>query len=359
MYEKLTQAHIYTPGPVKMGADTLHLGGLQTPYFRNAEFSRIVLECEAMLLKMAKAPVGSRCVFLTAAGTAAMEATVMNLLGPDRSVGVVNGGTFGQRFVDICAVHHVPVQMLQVDRDPLTDGTALAALGNVGALLLNAHETSVGHCYDLHATGQWCRDKGALHIVDAISLFVTDPLDMQADSIDALIISSHKGLALPPGLAMVILSPQALAHVHPSGSYYLDFATHLRDGERGQTPFTPAVSIFLQLHQRLGQLAALGLPAEWRRAADLAAYFRRGVSALPLRFYSSHMPNAMTALEVGTGLSAVQVVQALEVQYDCVVAPNGGALRDRVFRVSHMGATDRADMDRLVSALTSILGDRK
>jgi len=360
MYEKLTQAHIYTPGPVKMASDTLRLGGMQTPYFRNAEFSHLVLESESMLLKLANAPDGSRCVFITASGTGAMEAAVINLLSPDRPVGIVNGGSFGQRFVDICEVHRVPVKEAKVDRDPLTDGVALAKLKGVEALLINAHETSVGHCYDLQATGRWCRGQGALHIVDAISLFVTDPLDMQADGIDALIISSHKGLALPPGLAMVLLSPKALARVHQSGSYYLDFAMHLRDGERGQTPFTPAVSIVLQLHQRLVQIHAEGASVLWQRTAELASYFRKQVSALPLHFYSLHMPNAMTALELGSHarLNAVQVVQALDFQYGCVVAPNGGALRERVFRVSHMGAVDCEDMDRLVSALTSVLEEK-
>lgn len=359
MYETLTQAHIYTPGPVRMADETLQLGAVQTPYFRNQAFSGIVLECEVMLLELANAPSGSRCVFLTASGTAAMEACVMNLLDQKRPVGVVNGGTFGQRFADICAIHQVPVQAVPVDRDPLSDGKALSTLKDVGALLLNAHETSIGHCYDLRTTGAWCLQHDALHIVDAISLFVSDPIDMQADSIDALIISSHKGLALPPGLSMVLLSPRALTQVHHSGSYYLDFTSHLADGTRGQTPFTPAVSIILQLHQRLHKLSVNGLAVEWQRAAELAARFRRGVAGLPLTFYSVNMPNAMTTLQVGTGWSALQVVQALQEQHNCVVAPNGGALRDTLFRVAHMGALDLADMDLLITALKDVMGGSK
>ncbi len=356
MYEPLTDVHIYTPGPVQMGAETLALGARQTPYFRNSEFSRILLECERLLLSLVNAPADSRCVFLTAAGTAAMEATVINLLGPERTAGIINGGSFGQRFLDICRLHGVPATNLIVDRDSLTDGVTLGRVGPVGALLVNAHETSVGHLYDLRRTGQWCRDHGALHIVDAISLFVTDPLDMSEQAIDALIISSHKGLALPPGLAMVVLSPQALAAVRPSGSFYLDFGAHLRDGTRGQTPFTPAVSIVLQLHQRLEQLGTSGLASEWQRVAGLAAHFRRQIHGLPLQPYSRSMPNAMTALEVTNGHSAQVIVTRLREEYRCIVAPNGGPLGARVFRVGHMGALDLADMDRLVLALRAVLG---
>ncbi len=357
MFEDLMDRFIYTPGPVKMSESVLQLGAVQVPYFRNAAFSKVVLECESMLLALANAPSGSRVVFLTAAGTAAMEAAVINLFSPEQPVAIVNGGTFGQRFVDICKTHHIPTQEVAVDRDPLTDGQALSALHDVAGLLVNAHETSVGHIYDLRATGAYCQSHQILHVVDAISLFVSDPLDMQDSHIDALIISSHKGLALPPGLAMVILAPQALSKIRHSGSYYLDFATHLRDGVRGQTPFTPAVLIVLQLHLRLNELFAMGIAAQWAKTAAVAVYFRGNMVGLPVCFYANHMPNAMTALALTNGMSAAWVVEQLEAVHRCVVAPNGGALRDKVFRVSHMGTTDMHDMDRLVKALKSVIGD--
>lgn len=359
IFETLTHQDVFTPGPVRMADDILRLGAMQCPYFRNEAFSQLVLQCERWLLNIANAPEGSRVVFLTSAGTAAMEAVVMNLLSRDKTTAVVNGGTFGQRFVDICAVHQIPVRELLVDRDPLSDGCALSGLDKIDALLINAHETSVGHLYDLQATARFCRDHKCLHVVDGISAFITDSIDMQAHSIDALIVSSHKGLGLPPGLAMILLSPTALHRVHSSGSYYLDFASHLRDGTRGQTPFTPAVSIFMQLHERLRQIVESGIESEWARAQAVAAYFRNAVARLPVVPYSAHMPNAMTALELTNGISAEYVVRDIETRHRVVVAPNGGDLHDRVFRVSHMGATDFSDMDRVVSALTDVLGVRK
>lgn len=358
MSDAAPRMRIFTPGPVMMWPETLRLGAQQTPYFRNAAFSAVVQDCERRLLQLAHAPDGSRCVFITGAGTAAMEAAVCGLVDPERGAGVVNGGSFGQRFVDICAVHRLPAHVLTVDRDPLSDGTALAQLpASAGALLVNAHETSVGHCYDLGATAAWCAAHDALHVVDAISLFMTDPLDMQADRIDALIVSSHKGLALPPGLAMVLLAPRALARVRTGASYYLDLAAHLGDGVRGQTPFTPAVTIMLQLQQRLTALCEAGPAAEWARVAALAARFRAGLAGLPLRCHARHMPNAMTALALtGAAPDAPTLVRRLEVEYGCVVAPNGGALASTVFRVGHMGALEAGDIDHLLAALQSLLG---
>jgi aspartate aminotransferase-like enzyme len=79
------------------------------------------LNCEAKLLTLVNAPADSRVIFLTASGTAAMEAVVMNILDPAKAVAVVNGGSFGQRFVDICSVHGIPIKELIVDRDSLSD----------------------------------------------------------------------------------------------------------------------------------------------------------------------------------------------------------------------------------------------
>ena len=339
-----------------MSPEILALGAQQVPYFRNTEFSAVLKECESRLLDLACAPRGSRVIFLAGSGSLAMESVVVNLLSPQKPSAIVNGGSFGKRFVDICHVHRVPVQEIVVDRDPLSELGILASVGDIHALLITGHETSVGHLYDLESTGRYCQQKQCLHIVDAISLFVTDRLDMQKQSIDALLLSSHKGLALPPGLAMVVLSPGALNQVQKQpDSFYLDYHRYLEDGLRGQTPFTPTVSIILQLRARLEQLQRDGMDSAITQARGLAMRFREGIQTLPLKPYSLHMPNAMTALEVTYGVSAQQIVDELERRHGCVVAPNGGVLRDLVFRVAHMGHLIDADIDQLLLGLQEVM----
>lgn len=350
--------YIFTPGPVKMAEEILRLGAEQTPYFRNDAFSQVLLQCERDLLAAVNAPEGSRAVFLTASGTAGMEAAVVNLLGAgDRAV-VVDGGSFGRRFAEICERHAIDHAVHAVHLDNLADPSALAEY-DATALLINAHETSVGVLYDLDAVGRLCREKGWLNIVDAISMFVTDPLDMRAQHIDALIVSSHKGLALPPGLSMVVLTPRAVGRLQPPGMLYFDFRRYLEDGARGQTPFTPAVTIILQLRYRLAQIRAEGIAAEQAKAAAVAAHFRQAVAPLPLRAYSPFMPNAMTTLSPTDGRSAYAVVEALEAHYNVVVAPSGGSLKETIFRVAHMGAVTEAYTDVLIDALFDYYGGKR
>ncbi|MDX9743942.1 MAG: aminotransferase class V-fold PLP-dependent enzyme, partial [Arcobacteraceae bacterium] len=266
----LYNKYIFTPGPVKMYDEALKLGAMQTPYFRNDEFSKVLLECERNLLKIVNAPNESRVLFLTASGTAGMEAAVQNLLSDDDNTLVINGGTFGQRFVDICTIHQKNHIDFKVQDDNLSDTKNLRQHKDVTALLVNAHETSIGQLYDLDALGAFCKEHNILNIVDAISMFVTDRVDMIHHNIDALIVSSHKGLALPPGLSMVILSPRAIKKINPKHQLYFDFNAYLSDGQRGQTPFTPAITIILQLQARLRQIIKDGIEFEINKAKELA-----------------------------------------------------------------------------------------
>lgn len=348
---------IFTPGPVKMSEEILAVGAKQTPYFRNSAFSDVTFACENGLLEMVNAPAGSKVIFLTASGTAGMEAAVMNLLTKDDNALVVNGGGFGQRFVDICATHSVPHTNFQVKDTNLSDIDTLAPNENYSALVVNAHETSVGHLYDLDAMGDYAVKKDMLYIVDAISMLVTDPLDMQQSNMDVVIASSQKGLALPPGLTMVILNPKAQAQLQDISSLYFNFKDYLRNGERGQTPYTPAVTIMLQLEARLNQINRRGgVKQSIASAKEIADYFRSSIKALPVKEYTPYMPNAMTTLTPTDGRSAMDVVNDLEEQYKVMVCPNGGPERDLVFRVSHMGEMTKEYTDILIDALHDYYG---
>ena len=348
---------IFTPGPVKMSKEILQVGAKQTPYFRNSEFSDVTFACENGLLEIVNAPEGSKVIFLTASGTAGMESAVMNLLNKNDNALVVNGGGFGARFVDICATHKVPHTNFKVKNTNLTDIESLAPSETHTALVVNAHETSVGHLYNLDAMGEYATKNDMLYIVDAISMLVTDPLDMQQSNIDVVIAGSQKGLALPPGLSMVILSPKAIKKLQDINSLYFNFKDYLKNGERGQSPYTPAVTIMLQLEARLKQIKKRGGVAQSiANAKEVANYFRENIKALPLKEYTPYMPNAMTTLTPTDERSAMDIVNDLEENYKVMVCPNGGAERDSIFRISHMGEMTKEYTDILINALHDYYG---
>ena len=98
----------FTVGPVMSSEAVRAIGAEQVPYFRTPEFSQVMFENERLVKKFAKAEENARVVFLTGSGTASMEASVMNVFTPQDKVLVINGGSFGARFCQICDIHDIP-----------------------------------------------------------------------------------------------------------------------------------------------------------------------------------------------------------------------------------------------------------
>ena len=347
----------FTVGPVTIPAHIRAMGSDPVPYFRTSEFSALMKENETMLLSLMAAPEGSRAVFLTGSGTFAMEASVANLLTARDRILVINGGSFGARFSELCEVYDLTHTDIILSAGQALREEHLAPYRGQGytALLVNLHETSTGVLYDIDLLSKFCRSEGILLIVDAISAFLADEIDMSRSGIDALITSSQKALSLAPGISMIAMNPRALARVAESKvrSLYLDLKDALRNMERGQTPFTPAVGLLIQLHRRLLDITEIGIEAERARIRALAEDFRARLAkaGLPFVSFSESPSNAVTALRVTCTTSAHTIFETLKDNYDIWICPNGGALRDSVFRVGHLGALTTEDNQTLISAL--------
>ena len=351
----------FTVGPVQSDEAVHEIGAQDVPYFRTAEFSEVMLENEWLMLKFAGVPEGSRAVFITGSGTASMEASVMNLLTPEYRALVVNGGSFGARFSKICDIHNVlhddiklsvGKQLRQVDIDSVASGKKHTAF------VVNMHETSTGVLYDMRLISDYCRKKNLLLIVDCISSFLCDEFNMAEFGADVMITGSQKALACPPGVSVIVLSPRALERVAKNNPrcMYFDLRDALSNQERGQTPFTPAVGTLLQINARLkGIEAAGGVAVEVKRANGLAEYFRSQIKNLPLEIVSESLSNAVTPLHPTNGMSAYDIFLKLKDEHGIWVCPNGGDMKERIFRVGHMGCLDKSDYDELIVALKEVL----
>lgn len=349
---------LFTVGPVEMYSETLEESGLQLPYFRTAEFSELMLESEKMLLELTEAPKQSRAVFLTASGTGAMEAAIINCLNDSDFVLTIDGGSFGHRFVQLCEHHKIPQEVLHLNFGDTLTGEMLESAYRDGmtALLVNLHETSIGQLYDMDLISAFCKEHDLLLIVDAISAFLADEIRMKKSGIDVLIMSSQKAFALAPGISTVVLSPRALELVEHRGTelMYFDFRDYLKNGERGQTPFTPAVGILLTLHTRLAGICADGLENVRSSIRNLAQDFRDKVAELPVEIPDFPHSNALTPIYFPAG-NAKAVYETLYEKYDITVTPSGGALADYLLRVGHIGNLTTEDNDLLLQAMQEIM----
>lgn len=347
----------FAVGPVMMEDKILRLGAEQIPYFRTAEFSAMMKENEEMMRQCMGAGNGSRVLFLTGSGTAAMEAVVWNVFTSRDHVLVVNGGSFGARFAKLCRIHRIPCTEICLPFGQTLTEADLAPYDGQGytGFLVNLLETSSGVSYDIDLISRFCHKNGCLLACDAVSSFLADPLFMEKQGIDVVLTGSQKCLALPPGLSVITLNARAVRRVEENEieSMYFDLKDCLKNGERGQTPFTPAVSVLIQLHARLEDITKRGVESEFARTSELAAHFRRGIEGLPLEITSARLSNAVTPLHP-LNTSAYSVFLTLKDEYDIYVCPNGGDQADQVFRVGHMGHLTKADNQKLLDAFSDM-----
>jgi len=350
---------IFTVGPVAMYSQTFEITGRQTPYFRTKDFSKIMLETEEYIYKLLNAPKGSKTVFLTTSGTGAMEASLINLAKPEDKFLVINGGVFGYRFSELCDIHHIKHERLDLAFGETLTASHLEAYKNKGitGILVNIHETSTGQLYDIKMLSEFCKQENLLFIIDAISSFLADPLDMSKIDADAIIFSSHKAMALNPGISCVVISPKAYEERVKGNKIkvlYLDFNNHIDGQVRGQTPFTPAVNVALTMNDMLGSICKLGVETKINQTRELALDFRNKAKAIKnIEIPTFPLSNALTTL-VFSDEKAQKIHEILCNEYSLMLTPNGGELADRVLRVGHIGNHTIVENDEIISAIKEI-----
>lgn len=351
----------FTVGPVQMDKKTRRLGYNQIPYFRTSEFSNIMKENEQLLCEFFYAPEDSRVVFLTGSGTASMEATVMNCFTNEDKVLVVNGGSFGHRLVELCKIYEIPYTEIQLEYgQPLTkENLSQYANQNYTGMMLQLCETSTGILYDMNMVGQFCKENNIFFMVDAVSGFLADELSMKKMNVNVAITGSQKALSLPPSMSFIVMDKIAQKRCFDNSvkSMYFNLKDYLINGERGQTPFTPAVATCLMLNEKLKRIKLNGgVAVENSKAQEKATYFRNKIRDLPLRIFTPEdsTSNCVTALEPTNGKSAYDIFTEIKEKYGIWVCPNGGELKDKVFRVGHIGNISKREINRLVKVLYKV-----
>jgi aspartate aminotransferase-like enzyme len=350
----------FTIGPVQSNDAVRLIGAEQIPYFRTAEFSELMLENERLVKKFANATDDSRVVFITSSGSGGMETAIMNTLTKEDKALVINGGSFGERFVELLTLHEIPFTEIKMERGKALKPEHLAPYEGKGytAFLFQKHETSTGVHYDIDIVSDFCKRNGCFMIVDNISSFLADSFDMTRSGAGVMITGSQKALACPPGIAIMVLAPSALRRIEKTRCccQYFDLKLALKNQERGQTPWTPAVGVLRQMNVRLKEIDALGgAGVEVERTARLAKYFREKIKEhdLPFGIISESLSNAVTPLHPTTQ-SAFEIFLKLKDEYGMWICPNGGDMKDFVFRVGHIGFLSEQDYDKLIAAFLDL-----
>ncbi|MBI4336943.1 MAG: alanine--glyoxylate aminotransferase family protein [Chloroflexi bacterium] len=355
--------NLRVPGPTPCPEDVLEAVGGQMINHRGPEFKEIITRAHGRLQQVFATK--NDVLIMTTSGTGGMEAAVVNVLSPGDKVLNVSVGVFGDRFAQIAERYGATVIKLSSPlgqaADPAAVRKALQANPDVKAVTVTHNETSTGVTNDLEAIAKVVKSEfGKLLVVDAISSLGCIPLLTDAWSCDVVATASQKGFMIPPGLAFISVSPAAwqAAEKNTTPRFYFDFARHKSYYQRGQTPWTPAVSIMYGLDLSLDKMLKEGMTNVYARHARIGRQVREGAKALGLQLLPAderYASNTVTAVRVPAGVEGAKLTGLLRQEHGVVVAGGQGPLEGKIIRIGHMGYVSEADIQDVLTALKASL----
>ena len=349
------------PGPTPCPPQALEAMGRQMINHRGPEFGKIL---NSITGKLKQAFQTKADVFvLTASGTGGLEAAIVNTLSPGDKVLSLANGAFGERFADIAEGYGAEVTRLNFEWgkpvDPDVAEKALKADDNIKAVLTTHNETSTGMTNDIEEISAVVKKFDRLLLVDAISSLGCINLPTDDWHCDIVVTGSQKGWMVPPGLAMVSVSEKAWqAHAQAKmPRYYWDFSKAKDFLQKGQTPWTPAISIFYSLDVTLDLMLSEGLNNIFARHARVAQTARNGVKSLGLSLFpdEKYASNTVTAVNATDKIDVPQLIQMLREEYEVIIAGGQQKLSGKIFRIGHLGLVYEKDIKSVLEALNKAL----
>jgi aspartate aminotransferase-like enzyme len=351
-----SKRYLITPGPTPIPPEVAAAAAAPMQHHRSPEFRALLLETLGRLQQVFATE--NDIVLFTGSGTAAMESAVANMLSPGDRVVVATAGNFGDRWVKLIRSYGLePVVVEQPWGERLDPGRIGAAASEEGtkAVFVTHSETSTGVVHDVEAIAAAVAPSGAVLVVDAVSSLGGVELATDAWGVDVVVSGSQKALMSPPGLAFASVSEKAwkLAERSQLPRYYLDWRRAVDSQVKGDTAFTPAVSIVVALRTALDLILTQGLANVWEHNRRLARATRAGVKGLGLDLYSPDDDSSamVTALLMPEGVDGQECYTVLRDRHGIVLAGGHGPLRGRIMRIGHMGYMNEFD---IVTALAGL-----
>ena len=357
--------NLRVPGPTPLPADVREAQAAPMIDHRGTEFGEMLREITAGLADL----IGTRgdVLLLTGSGSGALEAAVVNTLSPGDRVLAVTIGSFGDRFAKIASAFGAQVERFEVPwgeaADPRALAAHLAANAPYRAVLLTHNETSTGVTNPLRELAAAVRNAPGdpLVLVDGISGLGAMPFEMDAWGIDLVVSASQKAWMGSPGIAIAALGERAWAATESAGMprVYWDFGEARTWAAKGQTPWTPAVSVLFGLRVGIRHLVAEGREQTWARHAAIAAAVQAGLEALGLQLVAAphDRSTTVTAAWLPDGLEWGPFNAAMRAR-GLVVAGGQGAWAGRILRFGHMGGVGIDEMCEAVRIMGETLAEQ-
>lgn len=351
------------PGPTPLPPKVM--AALQQPMIdhRGPEFAALQTRIVDALKRIFKTK--NDLLLLTCSGTGALEAAVANTISPGDPVLAFSAGAFGDRLAAIAQVYGAALTKVDFEwGHAIEPDSIVAGLHNhrdTRAVLVTHNETSTGVIHPLKDIAHAVRaNSDAVLIVDAVSSLGAVDVETDAWGIDVIATASQKAWMCPPGLAMVNVSPRAWranASAKSPRSYF-DFTETKKWMDKGQTPFTPALSVYFALDAALKLLDAEGMTNVFARHQHIAQQTREQAKQIGFSLFADERFTSptVTALRVPAGIDAEVLRRVAREEFGLVVAGAPERFKGKMIRIGHLGFVREKDIDEAMRALGETLG---
>jgi aspartate aminotransferase-like enzyme len=354
----LEDGHFFLPGPTEVRTEVL--AAMMRPMIphRGVAFEQLFASIQAGLKPVFRT---TRPVLVSSSSATGLMEAGVRCAPPGAILSMVNGA-FSERFAHVARACGRTVEVLEVPLGqtvPLEQVEAQLRAKSFAAVTVVHSETSTGALTDVRAVQDLARRHGAICLVDSVTGLAGTPVECDSWGMDYVFTGSQKALALPPGLAFCVASDLFLAQARSTvgrGLYFdlVEFDTFAR---KDQTPNTPAISLLYALQVQLEAINAEGIEARWARHAAMSARVRRWAADHPgygILAPAGSRADTVTAVTVPEGASGAQIASRVEKE-GYVIGAGYGKLKERTFRIGHMGDHTERGLEGCLAAIDRVL----
>jgi aspartate aminotransferase-like enzyme len=355
----MIKQYLLSPGPTPIPNEVTLAMSETMIHHRTPQFNKVFEEARQGL-KTLFATRGD-VLMLASSGTGAMEAAVSNLFSPGDKVLVINGGKFGERWLNIANAFgldpiEVKVEWGQAVKVDVVE-KQLKRHPEIQSVMLQASETSTTVLHPVKEIAKLTKN-GPLFLVDGVTAVGVLPVPLDEWGIDALVTGSQKALMLPPGLGFIALSERAWQQTKKAKlpRFYFDLSLERKNQAKGSGAFTPAVSLVFGLRASLNMMAREGFDRVYARHARMARATRAAATAMGLKLLAPDSPSpAATGIFLPNGLDADKVLDYLRDQMGVILAEGQDQLKGKAIRIAHVGYMGAFDVITAIAALEMAL----
>ena len=355
----MIKQYLLSPGPTPIPSEVQLAMSETMIHHRTPQFNKVFEEARRGLKKL----FGTKndVIMFASSGTGAMEAAVANLFSPGDKVLVINGGKFGERWLNIANAYGLNPIDLKVEWGravKIADiEKQLKAQPDIQSVLIQASETSTTVLHPVKEIASLTKG-GPLLLVDGVTAVGVVPVPVDEWGIDVLVTGSQKALMLPPGLGFIALSDRAWDRTKKAKlpRFYFDLNLERKNQQKGSGAFTPAVSLIFGLRASLNMMEREGFDKVYARHARLCRATRAAATALGLKLLAPDSPSpAATGLYLPEGIDADRVWEFLRDRMNVTLAEGQDQLKGKVIRIAHVGYMGAFDVVTAIAALEMAL----